>query len=145
MSEPSRFERRRTIAQPHIDLLGHVNNGVWVQFVVDLADAHCRDVGMSFERTRELGGQWIVRRHEIDYLRPALLGDELLEETWVESFRGARSVRRARFTRLSDGARLLVARTEWAFVDLALRPRRIPHEVQRAFEDAVDVRTPLAP
>ena len=54
------------------------------------------------------------------------VGDELLEETWVSSIRGARSVRQSRFTRQRDGAKLLSAVTHWAYVDAkTLRPRRI--------------------
>ena len=134
MSDAVAFRRERTIEKRHIDLLGHVNNTVWVHFVVELATAHCESVGMGFERTRELGGIWIVKRHEIDYLLSALEGERVLEETWVESLRGARSLRRARFTRVSDGARLVEARTEWAFVDpTGQRPRRIPRDLQAAF------------
>ena len=63
-----------------------------------------------------------------------MLGDELIEQTWVESMRGARSERRASILRATDGAILLEARTDWAFVDpTGQRPRRIPRELMRAF------------
>ncbi|MCZ6823090.1 MAG: CoA transferase, partial [Deltaproteobacteria bacterium] len=81
------------------------------------------------------GGIWIVRRHEIDYHQPALPGEEVLEETWISSLRGARSVRNARFTRVKDGARLVSAVTQWAYVDVRTqRPRRIDPEILEAFE-----------
>jgi len=128
------FRRRRSVEPRHIDELGHVNNAVWVRFIVSLADAHAEAVGMGFARTRELGGQWIVRRHEVDYLRPALAGDEILEETWVEELRGARSVRRSRFSHAASGDELVRACTLWAFVEPhTLRPRRVPPDVASAF------------
>ncbi len=128
------FRRERTVTPRDIDLLGHVNNAVWVGFIVELADAHAEAVGMGFVRTRQLGGQWIVRRHEIDYLRSAHVGEVLLEETWVESLRGARSLRVARFSRASDGSVLVESRTTWAFVEPdSLRVRRVPEAVARAF------------
>lgn len=143
--KPTRvFARPRQIHDRHIDLLGHVNNTVWVRFVVELADAHAEAVGMGFVRTRELGGQWIVRRHEVDYLRPAFSGDRIREETWVESIRGARSIRRSRFLREDGGEPLVTARTEWAFVTVdTLRPRRAPPAVVAAFELGGDSPSPL--
>ncbi len=128
------FRRTRTVEPKHIDHLGHVNNAVWLRFVVALAEAHASAAGFGFERVRALGGLWIVRRHEIDYDAPAFAGDELVEETWVEAMKGARSVRCCRFARPRDGELLLRARTTWAYCDFASqRPRRIPAELLSAF------------
>ena len=133
------FRRTRSVEQKHIDHLGHVNNAVWLRFVVGLADAHSTALGFDFERLRALGGLWIVRRHEIDYDAPAFAGDELLEETWLEHMKGARSVRACRFTRPRDGALLLRALTTWAYCDFAeQRPRRIPPEILAAFPIATE-------
>ena len=135
MSERALFKRSRTIEDVHVDQLGHVNNVVWINLAIDLAVAHAGAVGLDFETTKKLGGIWIVRRHEIDYHQPALPGEEVLEETWISSLRGARSVRNARFTRVKDGARLVSAVTQWAYVDVRTqRPRRIDPEILKAFE-----------
>ncbi len=135
MSESAVFKRTRTIEDEHVDQLGHVNNVVWINLAIELAVAHASSVGMDFETTRKLGGIWIVRRHEIDYHQPALPGEEVLEETWISSMRGARSVRNVRFTRVKDGARLVSAVTQWAYVDIRTqRPRRIDPEILAAFE-----------
>lgn len=128
------FERTRTLGDEHIDWLGHVNNVVWLQLVIDLASAHSEAVGLDPDGYRKLGAAWAVRRHELDYHRPAFSGDVVLEQTWVEEMRGARSVRRARFVRPEDGAVLVEARTLWAFTDLATgRPRRVPLELSKLF------------
>ena len=51
----------------------------------------------------------------------------------IVSWRGARCVRESRFTRVSDGALLLSARTTWAYVDAkSHRPRRIDQRVLEA-------------
>jgi acyl-CoA thioester hydrolase len=107
-----------------------VNNVAWVALVVDLATAHSDSVGLDARAYRELGAWWIVRRQEIDYHAPAFLGDEILQETWLSSMRGARSVRETRFTRESDGVLLLSATTTWAYVGAeSQRPRRIHQRV----------------
>lgn len=134
MTELPVFRRTRWVSESDIDGLGHVNNAVWVRYVTELADAHSKQLGFDWRAYRRIGGMWIVRRHELDYHAPAHAGEEIAEETWVASMRGARSVRHARFTRASDGARLLSARTEWAWVDTQTqRPKRIDPQVLAAF------------
>ncbi len=135
MTQAAVFRRTRTIEDEHVDQLGHVNNVVWIDLVIELAHAHASSVGMDFETTKNLGGIWIVRHHEIDYHQPALPSEEVLEETWISSLRGARSVRNALFTRVKDRARLVCAVTHWAYVDVRTqRPRRIDPRILAAFE-----------
>lgn len=127
------FRRKRTIQPEDTDGLGHVNNVAWVRFVVELADAHSSSVGLDFDSYQQIGGLWIVRRHEIDYHGQAVAGDEIVEETWVSAFKGARSIRQSRFT-TSDGKRLLSAVTQWAYVDARTqRPRRVDARVVKSF------------
>ena len=135
MSAPV-FRRTRTVTPEDCDELGHVNNVRWVAFVAELAGAHASRRGSDNETVREQGAIWIVRKHEIDYHRSALPGEEIVEETWVEAMSGARSVRHSRFSRPADGEVLVSAITTWAFVDAQTqRPRRIPAELRARFSD----------
>jgi len=132
---PEVFRRTRVIAASDIDELGHVNNVRWLAFVAELAGAHASERGWGLSNLREKGALWIVRRHEIDYHLPALPGEEIVEETWVERMSGAKSERRSRFSRASDGAPLCNALTTWAYVDAkTLRPTRIPAELRERFK-----------
>jgi acyl-CoA thioester hydrolase len=73
-----------------------------------------------------------VRRHEIEYLRAAVPGDEIVVETRVASMGAASSVRITRMLR--DGEVLARASTNWAFLDLArMRPTRIPEDIRSLF------------
>jgi acyl-CoA thioester hydrolase len=74
----------------------------------------------------------VVRRHEIEYLRAALPGDEVVVETRVASMGAASSIR---LTRVVRGGELLArASTGWAFVDLVRgRPTRIPDDIRSRF------------
>lgn len=133
LAPDGRFRRRRVIAPGDTDELEHVNNVVWLGFAVELAMAHSASVGLDMAAYRTLGGVWVARRHEIDYVRSAAAGDEIVEETWVVEMRAARSIRRARFLS-EDGQDLVHCRMEWAFVDLgSLRPRRVPPDVLGRF------------
>jgi acyl-CoA thioester hydrolase len=128
------FRRERTVAPRDIDVLGHVNNLVWVRYVVELAAAHADALGVGFEATRARGGIWIVRRHDVLYHANVPGGSRIHEITWVSSLRGALSLRHARFES-EAGVLLVEANTEWAYVDAAtLKPRRVPAEVHERFD-----------
>ncbi len=128
------FRQARRIGEREIDQLGHVNNVVWVRFVVELAEAHAEALGLGYEESVRLGGVWVVRHHDVHYERAARPGDEVVGETWVTEMRGARSTRHACFTDGSDRV-YLRARSDWAWVDPdSGRPRRIPPEVLRSFD-----------
>ncbi|MDP9370265.1 MAG: hypothetical protein M3Q03_18665, partial [Chloroflexota bacterium] len=102
------------------------------------------------------GALFIARRHEVDYLHPALADNRLLVTTWAVSFAGAQDLRAYEITRLpasgpatdllrdallapeaippTRGEVLVRARTLWAFVDVQTgRPRRLPPELPDAF------------
>jgi acyl-CoA thioester hydrolase len=117
-----------------IDELGHAGNLVYLRWVLEAALAHSTAVGLdqaAYLARREV---WVVRSHEIHYLRPALSGERLAVETRVASMAAASSVRRTRILRASDGAELCRASTDWAFLDLARgRPCRIPEDIRSRF------------
>ena len=120
------------VARPeHIDELGHVNNAVWVQWMEQVAVAHWRSVADPVHQDTYF---WVVVRHEIDYLRPALEGDRIAARTWVgEAPRGAKFDRHVEFTG-NDGRVCVRSRTDWAIIDKAAgRPIRVPPEVVAPF------------
>ncbi len=134
MTPPALFERERTIAPEHVDGHGHVNNLVWVEFILELATTHSAAFGFDAARTAQLGGLWVVRRQEIDYHQPAFPGDVIREQTWISTLHGARSVRHSRFLRATDAVPLLSAVTHWAYVHAKTqRPRRIDRAILEAF------------
>ena len=51
----------------------------------ELAKAHSAAVGFDHAAYVTVGGA-VVRKHEIEYLAPALEGDELQLITWIESW-----------------------------------------------------------
>lgn len=106
-----------------IDQQGHVNNVTFVRYVQETATAHWMAAAPDEVRTT-VG--WVVRRHEIEYLKPAFLGDELLARTWVGEPSAATWERFTEITRVADGGLLVKARTVWVLVDATSgRPRRI--------------------
>lgn len=125
------FSHQVTARPEHIDELGHVNNAVWVQWIQDLAVAHWTAMAAPEHVEAYI---WVVIRHEIDYLRPALEGDVVTGTTWIEEPpKGARFNRYMEFTG-EDGKPRIRAKTTWAMIDRQTgRPSRVSPEVAGPF------------
>jgi acyl-CoA thioester hydrolase len=132
---PVRHEVVFRVGADDIDDLGHVNNLVYVRWVQDVARAHWEHAARPEDRAALV---WVVVRHEIDYLRPAVEGDEIVARTWVESWKGATSDRRTEIERRSDGTPLARARTVWCALDARTwRPKRLPTGLSAPFLEEV--------
>lgn len=129
-NDRSGFSIDVTAVAADIDELGHVNNAVYLRWIQDVATAHWRAVARGEDVARYV---WVVTRHEIDYLRPTLLGETVTLTTWVGTPKGARF---ERFVEVADGdGRVRVrAVTVWALIDQAsARAVRVPPEVAAPF------------
>ena len=86
------------------------------------------------EAYERMGAAFVVRRHEVDYLRPAMHGERVRLRTWVDAAKGVSCTRSAEITSVEGGHVVAKAVTTWVFAELAsLRIVRIPDEVRVAF------------
>ena len=128
------FIARLRVRHYEMDALGHVNNAVYLHYLEDAGWQHSNHLGMTWERYNELGGIFVLRRMEIDYLRPAVAGDPLEIATWVHEMHGPRAVRKYQITHAETRQVLLRATGLWAWIDRATeRPRRIPAAIFATF------------
>jgi acyl-CoA thioester hydrolase len=128
-----RYTLSITATSADIDELGHVSNQVYLRWVLDVAMAHSAARGWDHAAYRALGGIWVVRRHDIDYLAQVMLGEEVTASTWVDSWKLASYIRATELTR--GGQLVARAATTWAFMAIATsRPQKIPDELRAAFE-----------
>jgi acyl-CoA thioester hydrolase len=126
-----------------IDLNGHVNNVVFVQWMQDVATRHFEVAGCA-QAMRDIAAIWVVRSHTIEYLAPGFAGDRLEVRTWVVNFSRVRSLRRYQFTRAGDGKLLVRGETDWVLINSATgRPCSIPETIQRAFTLVDEIAPPL--
>jgi acyl-CoA thioester hydrolase len=120
------------VTSADIDDFGHANNVVWVRWVNEAAIAHSDAVGLSAERLQALDTIWVVRKHEIEYLSPAFVGQTLECQTWPAAVRGATSLRRSVFT--AEGRVLARAETVWAMLHASTgKPRRVSLDMMSAY------------
>lgn len=142
------------------DALGHVNNAVDLNYLEQAAIDHATAVGWPQEALqRAFGGVFVARRHEIDYLAPAMEGHRLEVVTWAEMMDRATAIRRYVIRRVGEGEEegvagleihpdvsafhtsgmVVTAQTRWALVRSdTMRPMRIPLRVIDDFVDKVN-------
>ncbi|MES2700767.1 MAG: acyl-CoA thioesterase [Pseudomonadota bacterium] len=125
------FSMTFTAEPRHIDELGHVNNGVWVNWMEAIATAHWQADG---DPAHVAAYAWVVTRHEIDYRGNVGLGEQVTALTEIrEGPSGARFDRHFTFTNAA-GKAIVKARTTWAMVDRQTgRVLRVPAEVAAPF------------
>jgi acyl-CoA thioester hydrolase len=132
MSKPREvFEVATTVVPADIDQLGHVNNVTYVRWVQDAAVAHWTTAATAADHAQLF---WVVVRHEIDYKRPAVLGDHIVVRTWVGTASRIRFERHTEILRAGDGAVLAQALTVWCPMDARTgKPTAVSAEVRARF------------
>ena len=124
------FETKRTVTSSEIDDLNHVNNTVYVKWMDEVAFEHWSALTKENPLPEYI---WVVVRHEIDYVRQALLGDEISVKTWVGE---SKSFKSERFMEFYLGDKLLVkAKTIWGMLDVkTYKPVRITESVLKVLQ-----------
>jgi acyl-CoA thioester hydrolase len=127
------FEFPHRVSGQEIDELGHAGNTQYVRWMQEAAVAHSSANGWPPERYQAYGSVWMVRSHQITYLKPAFEGDDIIIKTWVENMRRVTSLRIYEI-RGEEGTILARAETDWVFVNVTRQmPTRIPPEVADCF------------
>lgn len=125
------FEQTVRVSSGDLDERNHVNNVVYVRWVQEIAIAHWRALAPPEDQATVA---WVVIRHEIDYLAPALEGDKVILRTWVGK---AQKLAFERFTEIvnaESGALLARGRTLWCPVATTSgRATRVSPEVRKRF------------
>jgi len=118
------------VTADQIDHLNHVNNVVYVNWVLDAAQKHWEFLSNNSMSDSHV---WVVLRHEIDYLASAKLDDEIIINTWVQKSEGVKS---ERIIEIKKGDKVIAkALTIWCLLDKkTMRPVRIPPEIVKLFE-----------
>ena len=117
------------VVQPEdIDDYDHTNNAVYLRWLDEVTWAHADAEGAGPSVHSEMRRGMVVHRTELQYIAPALLGDELLVANWlVHCDARLRAHRRFQIVRPKDGKTLLRALTQYVCIDLdSGRPARMP-------------------
>jgi acyl-CoA thioester hydrolase len=112
-----------------IDFMGHVNNARYLNWVQDAVLAHWRGIAPAEDVASKA---WVALKHEITYRKPAFLEDDVIAQTVLERFNGARAFYSTLIKRGEDV--LAEVQSSWCCIDAeTLRPARIGEHLREFF------------
>jgi YbgC/YbaW family acyl-CoA thioester hydrolase len=113
------------------DCAAVVHNLAYLRFIETARTLLAEQLGMSLTRMAQSQLFPVVARTEIDYRKPAVLGDVLAVEGWLESLNRTRFWCGFHVRRKSDALLMVECRQMLALVQMpAGRPVRLPAEWQ---------------
>ena len=92
------FDLKITVQPEHIDVLGHVNNVVYLSWMQDAATAHIEALGLGLKEYLELKHAMVAVEHHVQYRKAALQGEEIILRTWLNDINALYSFRQYAFT-----------------------------------------------
>ena len=138
------FDLKITVQPEHIDVLGHVNNVVYLSWMQDAATAHIEALGLGLKEYLELKHAMVAVEHHVQYRKAALQGEEIILRTWLNDINALYSFRQYAFYRPSDKAVLFMGNTQWACVEIATgRPKRMSPTFMQAYQPVSEAENPM--
>jgi len=125
------FENQITVSNQHLDMLNHVNNVQYVQWVQDIAEQH-----WNARATPEILDTyyWVMLSHHIHYKGEAILNDVITLKTFVTKAEGVKSTRVVEIYNQQTNKLLTTSETEWCLMSKTThRPTRITTEIATLF------------
>jgi acyl-CoA thioester hydrolase len=117
----------------HIDFLGHVNNGVYIQWMEIGRTKLLEAAGMVTHKILQQSFAPLLVQTTITYKVPLYLGDYVQVEAWLSELRNTTAIMQVRFY---NGQQILVAEgsQRGLFIDTkTLSPRRLLPEERALF------------
>ncbi len=112
-----------------IDFMGHVNNASYLKWVQAAVIDHWRALAPAEAVAQHL---WVALKHEITYLKPTFLGDDVVATVVLEKVQGVRAFYETVIRRGEDV--LAEVKSSWCCLDAeTLRPARLAREIVQHF------------
>lgn len=129
------FDLEIKVKQEHIDILGHVNNVVYVQWMQDVAAAHIETLGVGLKEYLELKHAMVAVEHHVQYRKAAMLDEDIILRTWLNDINALYSFRQYAFFSATDKSLLFTGSTKWACIEIASgRPKRMSPTFIQAYQ-----------
>ena len=123
------FQTKDEVMFYDTDCGGVVHNLAYLRMIEACRTKLGVKLGMDYKIMGDLQQFTVVVRHEIDYVRPAVLGDTIVTTGWLESVERASFWCDVEMRRASNDDLLVRAHQKLAFVQMPQgRPVRIPAE-----------------
>lgn len=127
------------IDETQIDHYNHVNNVEYVTKLEQVAWSHSNALGLNIDEYRQLDRGMAINKHEIHYLAPTRLEDQIICATWIiHCDKKLKLSRHFQFVKQSNNTTVLRAQTDFVCIGLSCgRPRRMPAKFAEIYGNAV--------
>lgn len=127
------LEKEITVSKNDLDDLNHVNNVVYIHWIQEIAKKHWK-ILVSNEIIKNY--YWVLLEHQIKYLHPALLNDNIRLKTSIEKTEGIKSSRIVEIYNKDTNKLLVTSTTIWCLINAKTnKPNRITDEIRQAFSE----------
>jgi acyl-CoA thioester hydrolase len=124
---PGAFTQPWKVEWRDVDPNQYLNIAAYVDYLLDFVLNAAAACGWTFERSRNQGFAFYIRRQWLRIMDPIRFSDQLLLTTWLSNIKRATLLRHFTIQRLEDGREIGQSHTLWACVDpRSGRPVRIP-------------------
>ena len=132
------YSMQLTVPWHDLDAVQHVNNANYLRYAEECGMQVIANFGWPMRRMTDQGLAIFITRHQVQYLQPAVLGDNLTITTWASDVRRSTATRHYLIQRQSDQERIAVIHTKSVWVDLKSgKPIRIPDQLLSDFADNI--------
>ena len=129
------FDLQLQVQAEDIDVLGHVNNVKYVDWMQDIAMAHIDELGLGLKEYIELKHAMVAVEHHVQYRKAAFEGESLILRTWLSEINALYLFRQYAFYRPSDQSLLFMGNTKWACIEISTgRPKRMSPTFTQAYQ-----------
>ena len=127
-----KYHKPHIVKAADLDELHHVNNVRYLDWVQQISKEHWE---VLTNKAWEQQYFWVVKRHQITYYSPALLGEALILTTYVPEASGATSKRKVEIRKSQEDGLVAECLTDWVLIDRQTgKPARIPREMKEIFQ-----------
>jgi acyl-CoA thioester hydrolase len=120
------------VQKADIDELNHVSNIKYVEWIQEISKEHWFNaIENKISKSTYI---WVIANHNITYLRPALLNEELLINTYVRKFEGKFSYRIVEISNAKTNKLLMKAETKWCLMNpINFKTINVTEEIKKCF------------
>ena len=125
------LEQEIIVSKKDLDDLNHVNNMVYISWVLDIAKKHWNNL-VDIQTIKNF--YWVLLEHQIKYHGPAFLGEKIKIKTYIDKTEGDKSIRIVEIYNSETNKLLVKSMTIWCLINSKThKPYRIPDEIKQAF------------
>ena len=128
------------VLKENIDVLGHVNNKVYLDWCEILSWDHSKSLGISPETYKDLRCAFVVIKNKIEYLGSLFEDDSIIISTWITKTDSRLKLSRLfQVIRLEDNKTVFRSNVDYVCISLdTYKPIRMPELLKKAYKITIN-------